>query len=715
MGFLIFAPIAMAIGWMASVLYLLRRDAAGPLLPGLLPLIRPGRTAARRSLLSVNRMLREQIRISRETERALNDATEQYRSIFENAVEGIIQTSPKGAFIKANPAFARILGYESPEELLAVVKDISRQVYKNPEDRARFRRECEEKGIATTEYEALRKDGSSVWLAVSARTVRDAKGRLRYFESIAEDITERRRAENELRHQQERLKLSEERYRSLVAATAAVVFSTDETWKITTPQPSWTSYTGQTHTQYIDLGWMNAVHIDDRELLMAELETSRNQGSPVFVDLRVWHGHEVQAFRFCELRLVPLRNQAGAIREWVGTLSDVHVKKRSEQELRQFKFMSDNATDAYFVANGRGGLVYVNPAACRLLGFTQTELLRLSATELDVRNGSRFLTLSGEGPTGGAEPRFETTFLTKSGVPVPVEVGLSRFSYLGDTFVLGIARDITERKEVEASLRRHAEELARSNRELERFAYVSSHDLKEPLRMVTLYVQLLRSHLGTDLDAQAREYVRYVIEGAERMRSLISDLLAYSKVGKELTPFGEFEVKDALRSALDALGPSIDESRALVKVTSLPKIVGSYSQVTQLFQNLLSNAIKFRTSETPPVVEICARNREGECAFSIKDNGIGIDPAYFKRIFVIFQRLHTSPRYPGTGIGLSLCQRIVENHGGRIWVESELGKGSTFYFTLAPRTGRGGSDGGRAVWDRSTPPATGSAFSTASA
>jgi chemotaxis family two-component system sensor kinase Cph1 len=241
-----------------------------------------------------------------------------------------------------------------------------------------------------------------------------------------------------------------------------------------------------------------------------------------------------------------------------------------------------------------------------------------------------------------------------------------------------------------------ARDLERSNTELKRFAYVASHDLQEPLNHVSNYVQLLEMRYGEQLDADAKDFIGFAVEGVSLMQTLIDDVLAYSKVDLKGVEFALTDADTALDKALTNLQRRISETKAIIIREPLPTVMADGTQLMQLFQNLIGNAIKFRSQEQLKI-QIGAERLEDAWLFSVRDNGIGIDPQFSDRIFVIFQRLHTRDEYPGTGMGLAICKKIIECHRGNIWVESELGKGATFYFTIPVGGGERDRRGGRKV------------------
>jgi PAS domain S-box-containing protein len=368
----------------------------------------------------------------------------------------------------------------------------------------------------------------------------------------------------------------------------------------------------------------------------------------------------------------------------VRTNPDITERKRAEEELREsearFRTLAESSPLAIFV-NREDKVVLANPAAAKLFGASSPEDL-IGKPALDLFDpDSRSLVRERIRVDSEEVPLVEVRILQLDGTPVDVEATASPFLDQGVKAIQVLLRDITERKRAEEELRERTEDLLRSNTELEKFAYVASHDLQEPLRMVTNYTQLLQQRYQGKLDSDADEFIAYAVDGAARMRTLINELLAYSRVGTQGAPFVLTALDDLLDDALRGLEMTLSDVDAVVTRDPLPELWCDPTQIARVFQNLIVNAAKFHDAD-PPQIHVGARLEGEGWVFSVKDNGIGIDPEHFDRIFVIFQRLQSRAEYEGTGMGLAIGKRIVERHGGRIWVESRPGAGSTFFFTL---------------------------------
>lgn len=366
------------------------------------------------------------------------------------------------------------------------------------------------------------------------------------------------------------------------------------------------------------------------------------------------------------------------------TINDITDLKKAQENARLLARGVESALEAIILTDHNGSINYVNPAYLNLTSFTFTELkgkklntLISDLNEIDFKN----LLLSNQSEnkiwTG------EATGYKKNGSAYEVYMTIApvydEFQKL-EGFV-SIQNDITELKKAKEDLAQRATELARSNAELEQFAYVASHDLQEPLRMVSSFCQLLKKRYYDKLDKDANEFIDFAVDGAKRMQTLISDLLLYSRVGTRGKPFAKTDCNDIINKVLKNLQISIEDSDATINIKDLPTTVADETQLVQLFQNIIGNAIKFRNSKSPEI-SVASKRKNGQWQFSIKDNGIGIAPKYQNKIFTIFQRLENKENYPGTGIGLAVCKKIIERHRGKIWVKSEPGKGCAFYFTL---------------------------------
>lgn len=399
------------------------------------------------------------------------------------------------------------------------------------------------------------------------------------------------------------------------------------------------------------------------------------------------------------------------------------IRRQLNERDELFRLITEKAADMIAVVDTKGQRVYNSPSYERIMGYSPEELGATSSLEqIHPDDREKIKAAAAETSRSGVGRRIEYRMRHKDGSWRVLEstastivdtegnvdklvivnrditdrkraetalkeyqIHLEELVAMRTTELIEaneqLERDITERNRAQQELTRKVEELARSNADLEQFAYVASHDLQEPLRMVISYTQLLARRYRGKLDTSADEFIGFAVDGASRMQQLIQDLLSYSRLtirGKEL----QFtETGAACNAALENLRESIKNANAEVSVGPLPTVLADATQLAQLFQNLIGNAIKYRNRRRPEI-GVDARSDGNEWVFSVQDNGIGIEPQYFERIFQMFQRLHTRKDYSGTGIGLAICRKIVERHGGKIWVESHPGQGSTFLFTI---------------------------------
>lgn len=383
-------------------------------------------------------------------------------------------------------------------------------------------------------------------------------------------------------------------------------------------------------------------------------------------------------------------HESGEIRGVAVMFRDMTLQNAAERASRRLAAVVEGSNDAIIAKTLDGRITDWNAGAERMFGYLASEAIGqpISILHPPERAGEENEILATV-RRGEAVAPFDTVRRTKDGRHIEVSISISPIrDGLGN--VVGaskIVRDISSAKRLETELRR-------SNMELEQFAYVASHDLQEPLRMVVNYAELLEQRYKGQLDERADKYIHYATDGARRMQRLVTDLLAYSRVGSQGKPLVPVATEDIVKQVLDGLAKSIHDAGAVIDVGPLPEVLGDEVQLRQLFQNLVSNAIKFR-SDREPRVSITASPKDGRVAFSVKDNGIGLDMRFADRIFQMFQRLHEPARYPGSGIGLAIAKRIVDRHGGTLSVDSRPGEGSTFSFTLPKGANEGDHHGSK--------------------
>ncbi|MBI2923413.1 MAG: PAS domain S-box protein [Planctomycetes bacterium] len=703
-----FAFLAAALAFLAAALFCWDRLVV-PWLPDTawlrLPLVLAALSGGSIVLFASLRLRRERRRSA-----ALDD---RLQALSDISTDAVICCTAGGRIVSFNPAAERLLGWSADEVVgqpLTVL--MPRRVHAAFRERMGFIALTGETGGlgGGMEVEALTRAGREIPVEVHLASWQDEDGP--GFAGVLRDLDERARVEAQLR-------LSDQLLQQLPES----IVLTDPDGRIVRWMGQSSHVFGYDSTQIVGSAIVDLLSPEYRSSLRpgdlqrirlgrhaSELPCVRRDGTPVFV-----------ATSAC-----PVRDDRGRARYMVHIFRDVGERKRAEELLRlseqRYRVLIESANDVIATLSARGLYTSINPAFESLLGWRRHEWIGrhfsglIHPEDLSVSETAFATALRGDAPpptvvrvrtSSGAWRFFESTRRPM----------LSGGKVLG---VMSIARDVTERrradqelrqahaelenrvrertldlnqanellrheaeerKRVAAELARRSQELERSNADLEQFAYVASHDLQEPLRMVTNYVQLLQEKYGARLDPEADEYIGFAVDGARRMRRLITGLLDYSRRGCRDQAPQPVRAGDALDEALLNLRPRLEETGAQVTSDELPVLLVDPTQLTELFQNLVSNAVKYRGA-APPRVHVSAWRGDAGCVISVRDNGIGIEPRHLPRIFLPFQRGHGSQFCEGAGIGLAICKKIVERNGGRIWVESEPGKGSNFLFTL---------------------------------
>ena len=625
----------------------------------------------------------------KQAEASLLESERRFRRTFELAGSGVAHIGMDRRFLRVNRRLCEILGYPQDELLRLTGRQISHPDDLDVINAQRPRLYAGEIDSVRVEKRYLRKDGSIVWVSFTMVVERDAAGKPQYEIAFFDDITARKQAEAALRE-------SEERFRSVVDSANDGILVYDKQLNIVAGNLAAERILGLPLARIIGAAGFTSllpcVHADGSPVLPDERPTrlTVKSGKPLTGEI-VGIYRADGSMNWVSVNTGFLRRPGDT--DWYGvvsTIGDITKQRHAELALSAsealYRQTFELATAGIAHVDLSGRFMKVNRRLCEILGYGEQELIGRPVKEIshpedrNLTDSQRMRVRSGEKPS----VRFEKRYLRKSGaiVWVDLSVALACDASGVPQYEIALFDDITERKKAEAALREAHEELKRSNAELEQFAYVASHDLQEPLRMVSSYTQLLMRRYGDKLDGDAREFTAFIVDGATRMKQLIEDLLAYSRVGTRDKNFKPVEAESSLKRALTNLRAAIQDSGATVTQDKLPTIPCDEVQLAQLFQNLIGNALKFRKPDAAPAVHVGAADQGAEWEFMVRDNGIGIEPQYFERIFMVFQRLHDKGEYPGTGIGLAIVKKVVERHGGRIWVQSQPGAGTTFHFTM---------------------------------
>ncbi len=484
----------------------------------------------------------------------------------------------------------------------------------------------------------------------------------------------------------EALQESENNYKTLMDSGSALVWLAGTDTMCTYFNRVWLEFTGRTMEQERGNGWVEGVYPDDvRRCVAIYLEAfERRENFCMEYRLRRHDGE----YRWILDEGSPRYDSKNIFVGYIGHCIDITDRKKAEESLQatsdKFKALFENMTEGValheIIYQGETAVDYrildINPAYEHHTGLARSRACGLLASELYGTGAPPYFEEFARVAFSRIPFSFETYF-----PPLERHFHISVFSPEQGYFAT-VFEDITERKKNVEQLEKAAIDLKRSNVELEQFAYIASHDLQEPLRMISSYTQLLERRYKDKLDQDANDFIGFAVDGANRMQKMIQSFLVYSRASRDNSPLHPVNCNDVMTNVRLNLQMSIQETGTVIDCEPLPTVIGHSELLLQLFQNLIGNAIKFRNGRLP-VISVKVRNEEAHWVFSVKDNGIGIDPEYFEKIFIVFQRLHSQSEYPGTGIGLSICKNIVERHHGTIWVESQPGQGTTFHFTIS--------------------------------
>jgi PAS domain S-box-containing protein len=589
---------------------------------------------------------------------SLRETEERFRTLTENSPDTIVRFDRRNRHTYANPAALKLYGCSQEE----IIDKTNTELGMDPELiklwEGYYENVFTTEKPETMEFHYKSSQGKDYYF--NTRIVPEfVKSKVTSVLAVSRDITDIKKVEKALR-------LSNLYNRSLIESSLDPLVTIGPNGKITDVNEATEQVTGYSRDELIGTDFTN--YFIEPEKAKKGYQEVFKEGVVFDYELEIQNknGHVTPVLYNASV----YKDESGKVIGVFAVARDITERKRMEIELESIaRLPQENPNPVVRLDQGHI-ISYSNPAAQVLLtdwvcGTSQE--VPTTITELAI------MALN-----DGIQRKFEHKCANNT-----YSISLAPFSQSG--YVNLYARDITELKKAEETLELKLEELSRSNEELEQFAYVSSHDLQEPLRMITSYLQLLQRRYQGNLDDKADKYIHFAVDGASSMQNLINDLLEYSRVTKSAREAKTTNCEFILNQALLNLKLMIKDNKVTISHDPLPDVMADSTQLIQIFQNLIINGIKFH-SEKAPKIHISAANKEIEWVFSVQDNGIGIDPKYSEKIFEIFKRLHTREKYSGTGIGLAICKRIIERHDGRIWIESELGKGSTFYFTLPIKT-----------------------------
>jgi PAS domain S-box-containing protein len=609
-----------------------------------------------------------------------------YRGLLEAAPDAMVVVKPGGEIVLLNVQAEKQFGYRRDELVGKRVKSIIPEGFAERliADGTRTAAQALAQQMGTgLELYGRRKDGSDFPIEIMLSPLESAEGIL--VTAAIRDISLRKDAEKHLAQM-------EGRYRGLLEAAPDAMVVVNPEGEIVLLNVQAEKQFGYRRDELVGKRVKSIIPEGFAERLIADGTRTAAEAlaQQIGTGLELYGRRKDGSDFPIEIMLSPLESAEGIL--VTAAIRDISVRKNAEKHLAQmegrYRGLLEAAPDAMVVVNPAGEIVLLNVQAEKQFGYHRDELVGQKMKNIIPEGFAERLIADALRSAEDALAQqigtgIELIGRRKNGSDFPIEIMLSPLESAEGILVTAAIRDITTRKTAEAHLLQKVEELNRSNEELGQFAYIASHDLQEPLRMVASYTQLLSRRYKGKLDKDADEFIAFAVDGASRMQRLIQDLLAYSRIGTKGRDLIGTSGEDGLQQALVNLRGAIEESGALVTHDPLPAVLADESQLIQLFQNLVGNAIKYQGPGIPRVHISAAADGNKKWMFSVSDNGLGIDPQYFEKIFGMFQRLHKREEFAGTGIGLAICKKIVERHGGTISVESQPGHGSTFRFALA--------------------------------
>ncbi|MFZ7138281.1 MAG: PAS domain S-box protein [archaeon] len=497
----------------------------------------------------------------------------------------------------------------------------------------------------------------------------------KYLNIYGRDITEQKKIENEL-------KQSEQRFRAIFeGATDGIVAINPKTYEIVFSNPQMSEITGYPSDELRKLSVLDLIQKESLQFFVSQFQKhfekklTITQGIPVL--------RKDGQIVYCDGKSKIMK--IGDENYLIGFVRDVTEQKKVEKALREseenYRSIINAMDDTVWVIDFSGKFVDVNDSAVKALGYSREELLSMGPPDIDNKLSLKQIEKIIDEMKNGKSQVFETEHKTKDAKILPVEIGVTQVTYYGKPAILSIARDITERKKAQEAVKEANVLLKESNKELESYTYVVSHDLKAPLRTIRSFASFILEDYADKLDETGKDYLNRMINASSHLDVMIEDLLVLSRVGRKFTEREKVDLNKLVNEIVTDLEATIKERNAQVIVDKLPTLYVHRVWKKQLFMNLISNALKFNESKTPKI-EVLYAETENDHLFKIRDNGIGIQEKYLSTIFNLFERAPTDKKYDGTGAGLAICKKIVEHLGGKIWVESTLGKGSSFFFTI---------------------------------